>query len=1005
MSRKTRRNASKSTTKQLQATADRLAYARLGMSGLALGSMAFGGSVLADDAPSAAASPSPNELSEITVTGIRASLQRSLDVKQNSTGVVDAISAEDIGQFPDSNMAEAMQRIPGVTVSRGTSSLGGIPGTTGDGTEITVRGFGPTYSETLYDGRPVATGTSDRGFDFSSVSSDFVGEVDVLKTPDLSLSSGAIGATVNIKFPKPFDYDGLKFAASGAASDNTKASKVTPNGGALISDTFFDHTFGILVDAAYTDHKGQDNHINIQGWPGFLLAPSQLAGAAAGASTTGSIPAWEIQDYGIYQENTEDERVQGRLAIQWRPVDSLLVTLNDDYSRDQLTNTMYGYSVWFNPGAITDAVQNRNGTLVSYVQPNTPTDFQGQIDASVIQNNLYGLNVAWDVTDKFKAILDADQSNSKLNPNGQLSSIDADVGYGGSGPGGSCLAGTGLPICNSNNVGIAGIGVGSLPYPTGYGPNGNTGKFINNGVIGSHVLPISLNQNDDTIDQMKIEGDWKDDHFTAKIGFQYVYDKKDIANYSDFVNNEWQNYAGYGPGSDNAGGVALPQSFFSNSFSTGSGFINGFNNGGLLPPGIIKYNPYTVLHYLEGLGNPNAMNIPGFNYASELLNPALPPGVGNTYYTGQYTTARNAGLQQTIQEKTMSPFVHLDEDMPFGSMTLKTSLGARYERTDVTSTGLGQEPTSLTVQAADHTAFLVGYGPISPVVNRSHYSYLLPSLDLNLDITRDLKVRFDASRTLTRPPLSDITPVTVVNQGLRTNSLVATGGNPNLLPYLSDNVDLGVEWYYARNSYISVDAFVKELTNFIVGGTTVTNINGVTDPTRGGAPAQFSITSQVNGPSAEVRGVEIGLQHMLWDTGFGVQANATFVGTDHPYNPNNITQFGFAVTGLTNSANFVAFFEKWGFHARVALNWRGAYLDHFGQTQNTGNFGDEPTFVNSDTEVDFSTSYDIGKHFDVFLEGQNVNNSTYSTHGRFPEQVLDVIDYGSRYTLGAHFRM
>jgi outer membrane receptor protein involved in Fe transport len=133
--------------------------------------------------------------------------------------------------------------------------------------------------------------------------------------------------------------------------------------------------------------------------------------------------------------------------------------------------------------------------------------------------------------------------------------------------------------------------------------------------------------------------------------------------------------------------------------------------------------------------------------------------------------------------------------------------------------------------------------------------------------------------------------------------------------------------------------------------------------------------------------------------------NATFVGTDHPYNRNNLTQSGFAVTGLANSANFVAFFEKWGFHARVALNWRGEYLNNFGQTQNTGQFGAEPTFVNSNTEVDFSTSYDVTKNFDVFLEGQNINNSTYSTHGRFPEQVLDVIDYGARYTAGVHFRM
>src|SRR5579863_2622247 len=1001
MSRKTRRNASKNAAKGIKAAAARLSYTRLGISSLALESAAFSGSAHADQAATANVGTEPDQLTEITVTGIRASLQRALDIKENSTGVVDAISAEDIGQFPDSNLAEAMQRIPGVSVSRAAAMTGGIPGTTGDGTEITVRGFGPTFNETLFDGRPAATSTGDRGFDFSSIGADFVGEVDVLKTPDSSLSSGAIGATVNVKFPKPFDYDGEKIALSGSAADNTKADKVTPQGGILLSDTFFDHTFGVLVDAAYIDHKGKDNHINIQGWPGFNLNNSQLAGAAPGA--TGTVPSWEIQDYGIYKEHTEDQRVQGRLALQWRPVYSLLVTLNDDYSRDQVTDTMYGYSVWFNTGALTDVVRAPDGTLLSYVQPNTPTDFQGQIDSSVLQNNLVGMNVAWDVTDKFRAILDADQSSSKLNPNGQLSSIDADVGYGPSGPGGSCLAGTGVPACNGNNIGIAGIGVGQLPYPTGFGPNGNESLFINNGIMGSHVLPISSPQNEDTINQIKRMGEWKDEHVSAKLGFQYIYDDKNEVAYSDFQNNEWEAYPGYGPASDNAGGVALPQSFFGNNFST-SNFINGFKNSGLLPPAIIAYNPYTVLHYLQGLGNPNTMNIPGFNYGCCVINSAAPQGPGNTYFDGQYTTAFSIGQAQRIQEKTMAPFINLAEDVQLAGMTLKTSFGARYERTDVTSYGLGQEPTSLTVQASDHTAFLVGYGPISPVINRNHYSYLLPSLDVNLAITPDFKLRFDASRTLTRPPLSDITPVTNVPQGERTNSLTATGGNPGLLPYLSDNVDIGAEWYYARNSYLSVDAFVKELTNFIVGGTTSQTINGVIDPTKGAA-AVFSVTTQVNGPAAEVRGVEIGAQHMLWDTGFGVQANATFVGTNHPYDPYNITQSGFAVTGLANSANFVGFFEKWGFHARVAVTWRGEYLDHFGQTQNTGSFGTEPTYVNSNTEVDFSTSYDIRKNLDVFVEGQNVNNSTYSTRGRFPEQVLDVIDYGARYTVGFHFRM
>jgi TonB-dependent receptor len=359
----------------------------------------------------------------------------------------------------------------------------------------------------------------------------------------------------------------------------------------------------------------------------------------------------------------------------------------------------------------------------------------------------------------------------------------------------------------------------------------------------------------------------------------------------------------------------------------------------------------------------------------------------------------NVGATQTIEEKTLSPYMNLATQLRLGGMPLDVNLGLRYERTELTSEGLGQLPTSLTVQASDHTAFLVTYTPTTTIKNSNTYRYLVPNIDLGLWVMDDLKVRLDASRTLTRPPLNYITPVLNVPQGQRVGSLVATGGNPGLLPFTSDNLDLGAEWYYASNSYVSVDFFLKNVTNFIVGGTTQQTINDVIDPTTGKV-AVFSVTSRINGPSAEVRGVELAIQHMLGNSGFGFQANATFVSSDKKYDPYNLSVSEFAVTGLANSANLVAFYDKHGFQARLALNWRDEYLDHFGQQQNNSAFGAEPTFVNSSTQLDFSTSYDFLTHYGVYFEALNLNNETYSTHGRFKEQVLDVIDYGRRYTLG-----
>ncbi len=966
-----------------------------GVSTVALGTLSPGARAQQTTPDSSASIPAGNPAgsdADIVVTGLRGSLQRSLDIKKNAVGVVDAISAEDIGKFPDSNLAAAVERIPGISVSRGASSLGGLPTSTGDATEITVRGFGPNFNETLYDGRQASTGTSNRGFDFSAVGADFVSEVDILKTPDASLSSGAIGATINIKYPKPFDHPGLRASASLSANYSPDDKKWGPNGGILISDTFADNKIGILADFAYSDKKTRQNHVNIQGWEGNQsMKPGQfadpVAAMAAGftdaGAAAGTNPAsWVIQDYGVYQEHTEDRRVDGRLVLQFRPTDSLELTLNDDYSRDHLSQSQYGYSVWFNAGSLTGVQRNANGTLTNFSQPNTPTDFQSQINSSVIVNNEVGFNAKWTVNPKFNVVLDLDRAESQLNPNGELSSLDVDVGYGPSSAGG----------INGTNVGIAGVAPGNLPYPTNIGPNGNASQFINNGIIGSHVIPITSQQNKDVVSQGKLEGYWKDDKLKIKFGVQYVQDVKNLSEYDSFANNDWQAYAGYGPASNNSGGVALPQSFFTNSFGTAN-FINGFGNANSLPANILAFNPYSVLNYLQGLGNPQTKVIPGANTAC--CTPA---------FDGIYRTVANAANFQTIEESTASAYLNINDEARIGEMPLKINIGLRFEQTTTRSSGLGQLPTSLTVQPNDHTSFLVGFGTQTPISNKNIYRYLLPNVDLVLSATDHLQIRFDASRTLTRPPLNLLTPVLNVPNAQRVGTLVATGGNPDLLPYVSDNLDLGAEWYYAANSYISIAAYGKEVSNFIVGGTTRQTINNVIDPTTGG-PGQFSVTTNVNGPSAAVYGLEAAIQHVFGKSGFGAQVNGTVVGTNKPYQPSNIAVSNFAVTGLANSVNAVAFYDKYGFQARVAVNWRADYLDHFGQQQNNSAFGTEPTFVNANTQVDFSSSYDVNKHLNIFFEALNLNNSTYSTHGRFKEQLLDVVKFGRSFTVGVHMKL
>jgi TonB-dependent receptor len=928
------------------------------------------GSTISKVGPAEAQTAANDDLQEVVVTGLRASLQKSLDIKKQSLGVVDAISAEDIGKFPDSNLAAAIQRVPGVSVSRGASALGGVPTSTGAATQITVRGFGPSFNTTLYDGRQMPTalgrnsrGDSSRGFDFSAVGADFVGQVDILKTPDARLSSGAIGATVNVKFPKPFDNPGLRVAASASTSYAADEEKATPNGGLLFSDTFADDTFGALASVTYANHKTRANHINNQGWNGQPFAPS-LGKFVAPDDPAAKIPAWFIQDWGIYQEHTEDKRIDGRVVLQWRPTGTLLVTLDDNFSRDELHQDQYGYSVWFNAGNMQNIKLNEHGTVVDFTQPVTPTDFQGQINASKIRNNITGLNLKWDATDRQSFEFDAAYAVAELNPNGEISQLDMDVGYG---PSGNNTAGT-----NGTTLGITGIGKDSLQYPTGFGPNGDASRFINNGIIGSHVLPIISNQNKDIVRQFKLMGTWQEDNLQLNYGVQYVTDHQDLKAFDTFQNNDWQLFAGYGPASGNTGGIALPQELFTRSFSTRN-FINGFSNSNQMPPQVLVFDPIAVMDYL-------------------------------TKTTGKTPVLAFNPNYQVVEEKTLAPFVNLSTEAKINEMPLRINLGLRAERTQVDSRGLQALPTALTIQTSDITAFNVSYTDQTPVSEGNSYRHLLPNLDLVLAVNDDWRVRLDASRTLTRPRLIDLTPSTIVPQGPRIGALTANGGNAQLSPFLSDNLDLGVEWYYARNSYVSVGGFVKEVTDFIVQNTATETINDVIDPTTG-QPGLFAVTRWVNGPAAEVRGIELAIQHMFGDSGFGVQANYTKVDTNKPYDPSDTSTSGFAVTGLADSANVVGFYEQFGFEARLALNWRDEYLDHFGQQQNGGRFGTEPTFVNAATTLDLSTSYRFSKNFDVYFEALNLTDETFSTHGRYDEQLLDVVDFGRSYTLGFHVRM
>ncbi len=236
--------------------------------------------------------------------------------------------------------------------------------------------------------------------------------------------------------------------------------------------------------------------------------------------------------------------------------------------------------------------------------------------------------------------------------------------------------------------------------------------------------------------------------------------------------------------------------------------------------------------------------------------------------------------------------------------------------------------------------------------------------------------------------------------------MTATGGNPALKPFSASNLDLGVEWYYGELSFVSAGVFLKHIDDFIVDGIVEDDINQVTDPSsRGGTIdnptptdqadlAIFSISAPVNGPSARVEGLELAIQHEFADTGFGVGANITFVSTNQELDREDVNQ-RFAITGLSDSANLIGFYERGPFQARLAYNWRDEFLQGFTQLQ-----GGDAVIVEDYGQWDISLGYDITDNISVHLEGINITDEGYRSHGRYREQLVEAISTGPRYALG-----
>ena len=310
--------------------------------------LALSGTALAQDAPATAAT----DLDTVTVTGYRASVEKALDIKRGEAGVVDAIVAEDIGKFPDLNLAESLQRIPGVVITREA----------GEGRNISVRGLGPDFTRVRINGMEALTtvGAGDqsggtnrgRGFDFNVFASDLFSQLLVRKTASADVEEGSLGATVDLRTGRPFDYDGFTFAASGQASYNAMAEKADPRVAALISNTFADGTFGALLSVAYSERQALEEGSNTGRWANGTSNNNFSASSPFAAARGANVYHPRFPRY--VQMEHEQKRLGVTGTLQWKPTDATEISLDALYSKiDAERDEHYIEAISFSRGTST----------------------------------------------------------------------------------------------------------------------------------------------------------------------------------------------------------------------------------------------------------------------------------------------------------------------------------------------------------------------------------------------------------------------------------------------------------------------------------------------------------------------------------------------------------------------------------------------------------------------------------------------------------------------------
>ena len=922
------------------------------------------------------ATPAQESLEEIVVTGFRQSLSVALDEKRAATGSIDAIVAEDIADFPDLNLAESIQRVPGVSIARDG----------GEGRQISVRGLGPQFTRVRINGMEAmsanggtdaAGGTNrDRSFDFNTFASELFNQVTIRKSAAAETEEGSLGATVDLRSARPFDYEGFTVVTSVQGSYNDISEDLDPRGALLISNTFADGKFGALISAAYTKRKLLDEGSSAVRWQdskntdGSRAPTSEFGAPVAGYPTTAPTLAQlnaafrpRLPRYDIYEH--EQERLGLTGSLQWQVADSTLITLDALFARFDAER-----SEIFLEAPVFSATTN---TSMNQVFP---------VDAVIDSTNtlVYGLFNGVDVRSEARFDeLRTDFSHFTLDGSHEFSDtlrLHALVGYS---------------EADHDN-----------PIQTTLLFDRNDVQGYSFDFRGDNRLPVINYGNVDvtspatwTLTQIRLRPQKSTNEFRT-ASFELAWDVADAVTLK-------------------AGPQYKKFEFETSSLQRSNGTAT--NQEGVIPANV-RATPIADYSRLVSIssnldvpsGTPRTWLIPDLDRAAQLFNLYDP----NTFRLGPEVALNNNYL---IEEEDIGGFVQADWSTEVLGLPLRGNLGVRYVETEQTSSGY---------------TFTSG-SPVLTTVNRK-YDDTLPALNLVLEVTDSFLIRAAAAKVMARPNGGgQTTGLGILAPGASLNisgaNKTVNAGNPDLNPYRAKAYDLGFEWYFAEDSLVSLALFYKDIGSFvqIIRGTDnfSNNTLGLPDsvainacgPTVPAAACldgwQFNLPTNTEG--GELKGFEISYQQPFsflpgFFSHFGVILNYTGVESEITYFAPPVIVGGVPLpqttvkndlTGLSKSAyNATLYWENEIFGARLSAAYRDDYLTTVPGRNNNDVEGTIETM-----NVDFSATWTVMPALDITLEALNL---TDEFQDQYVGQAADRLSYyhhqGRQFLLGARYK-